>query len=246
MNSFLEITSNDNWFKQHPEKIAGEEYETTSFYFPIMVRGKKEDVLRVTGMSEVAQKNELFKTAVSIAESRVKSAQSLLNEAKTAAARTKAMRDLQTEQSSLAEAKAYLKKLEQVTDPDKEKKLRLMKAKAKAIKVKLSLGQLGVSSIKKQLKLLTLQQKIALSESLEKQKSPMTPAEKSMMYELREEFAEPITNGDAKGFKRFNNYVKMIDMDTFGDRWNNTWIKIYENTKGEYFTSTYIGKRVYI
>ena len=52
MNNFLEITSNDNWFKQHPEKIAGVEYETTSFYFPIMVKGTKEDVLRVTGMSE--------------------------------------------------------------------------------------------------------------------------------------------------------------------------------------------------
>lgn len=52
MNSFLEITSNDNWFKQHPEKIAGEEYETTSFYFPIMVKGTKEDVLRVTGMRD--------------------------------------------------------------------------------------------------------------------------------------------------------------------------------------------------
>lgn len=52
MSNFLEITSNDNWFKLHPDKIAGEEYETTSFYFPIMVRGTKEDVLRVTGMSK--------------------------------------------------------------------------------------------------------------------------------------------------------------------------------------------------
>lgn len=51
MSNFVEITSNDNWFKQHPEKIAGVEYETTSFFFPIMVKGTKEDVLRVTGMS---------------------------------------------------------------------------------------------------------------------------------------------------------------------------------------------------
>lgn len=36
----------------HPEKIAGEEYLTTSLYFPIMVRGTKADVLRVTGMQE--------------------------------------------------------------------------------------------------------------------------------------------------------------------------------------------------
>lgn len=51
MSDFLKITSADNWFKQHPEKIAGVEYETTSFFFPIMVKGTKEDVLRVTGMS---------------------------------------------------------------------------------------------------------------------------------------------------------------------------------------------------
>lgn len=51
MKNFLEITSNDNWFKLHPDKIAGVEYETTSFYFPIMVKGTKEDVLRVTGMN---------------------------------------------------------------------------------------------------------------------------------------------------------------------------------------------------
>lgn len=52
MNDFVHITSEDNWFKLHPEKIAGVEYETTSFYFPIMVKGTKEDVLRVTGMAE--------------------------------------------------------------------------------------------------------------------------------------------------------------------------------------------------
>jgi hypothetical protein len=49
---FVTTTSADNWFKKHPEKIAGVEYETTSFYFPIMVKGTKEDVLRVTGMSD--------------------------------------------------------------------------------------------------------------------------------------------------------------------------------------------------
>lgn len=54
MSNFVELTSNDYWFKLHPEKIAGVEYETTSFYFPIMVKGTKEDVLRVTGMNELA------------------------------------------------------------------------------------------------------------------------------------------------------------------------------------------------
>lgn len=50
MSNFIDITSNDKWFKQHPEKIAGVEIETTSFMFPIQVKGTKEDVLRVTGM----------------------------------------------------------------------------------------------------------------------------------------------------------------------------------------------------
>jgi hypothetical protein len=52
---FVSITSNDAWFKKHPDKIAGVEVETTSFLFPIQVKGTKEDVLRVTGIS--SQKN---------------------------------------------------------------------------------------------------------------------------------------------------------------------------------------------
>ena len=50
--NFLEATLDNAWFKKHPEKIAGEEYETGSFMFPFMVKGTKEDVLRVTGMSK--------------------------------------------------------------------------------------------------------------------------------------------------------------------------------------------------
>ncbi|MBC8753962.1 hypothetical protein H2O64_04720 [Kordia sp. YSTF-M3] len=49
---FTQITSDDAWFKKHPEKIAGVEYATTSLYFPIMVKGNKDDVLRVTGMTD--------------------------------------------------------------------------------------------------------------------------------------------------------------------------------------------------
>lgn len=63
MSNFLEITSNDNWFKLHPEKIAGVEYETTSFYFPIMVRGTKEDVLRVTGIIKNSDKEKKLRLA---------------------------------------------------------------------------------------------------------------------------------------------------------------------------------------
>ncbi|WP_264550445.1 hypothetical protein [Flavobacterium sp. N2820] len=56
--NFVEITSNDNWFKKHPEKIAGVEYETTSRFFPIMVKGTKEDVLRVTGVNHNKPTND--------------------------------------------------------------------------------------------------------------------------------------------------------------------------------------------
>lgn len=52
MTDFVKITSDDNWFKMHPEKIAGVEFESTSFHFPIQVKGKPEDVLRVTGMNK--------------------------------------------------------------------------------------------------------------------------------------------------------------------------------------------------
>lgn len=56
---FVTITSNNNWFKRHPEKIAGVEYETTSFFFPIQVKGTKEDVLRVTSGANHENKNLL-------------------------------------------------------------------------------------------------------------------------------------------------------------------------------------------
>ena len=46
--NFVEITSGNKWFQMHPEKVAGIEIETTSRFFPIQVKGTKEDVLRVT------------------------------------------------------------------------------------------------------------------------------------------------------------------------------------------------------
>lgn len=49
---FFKATYQNGWFEVHPEKIAGEEYETTSFMFPIMVKGTKEDVLRVVGLKQ--------------------------------------------------------------------------------------------------------------------------------------------------------------------------------------------------
>jgi hypothetical protein len=63
VSDFVEITSSDAWFKKHPEKIAGVEFETTSFYFPIQVKGTKEDVLRVTGHEVVKANNKKLKIA---------------------------------------------------------------------------------------------------------------------------------------------------------------------------------------
>lgn len=68
---FLETTSADNWFKKHPEKIAGVEYETTSLHFPIQVKGTKEDVLRVTGMMDRLTPNNANKK-LAIAKAKAK------------------------------------------------------------------------------------------------------------------------------------------------------------------------------
>ena len=63
MSDFVKITSNDNWFKEHPEKIAGIEVETTSFHFPIQVKGTKDDVLRVTGTGASNEKEKKLRLA---------------------------------------------------------------------------------------------------------------------------------------------------------------------------------------
>ncbi len=70
---FVHITSNDNWFKQHPEKIAGVEFTTTSIYFPIQVKGTKADVLRVTGMTNQKSNKDL-----QLAKAKMKMAQAKL------------------------------------------------------------------------------------------------------------------------------------------------------------------------
>ena len=64
---FLQATLNNAWFDKHPGKIAGKEYETTSFMFPIMVKGTKEDVLRVTGFDD-ADKNKRKRKALAKAK----------------------------------------------------------------------------------------------------------------------------------------------------------------------------------
>lgn len=59
MSDFVTITSDNRWFAKHPEKIAGIEFESTSFFFPIQIKGTKEDVLRVTGMNKNNNKLKL-------------------------------------------------------------------------------------------------------------------------------------------------------------------------------------------
>lgn len=45
MNEFVTLTSSSEWFKQHPEKVAGTEEKTTSRAFPFTIKGTKEDVV---------------------------------------------------------------------------------------------------------------------------------------------------------------------------------------------------------
>lgn len=44
MNQFVNLCSNSEYFKQHPEKVAGIEVKTTSRNFPFTIEGTREDV----------------------------------------------------------------------------------------------------------------------------------------------------------------------------------------------------------
>jgi hypothetical protein len=91
----------------------------------------------------------------------------------------------------------------------------------------------------------TTGQKEALLVSLEGQKSPKTPSERKVLNELREFFSESV-DGEPE-LMRCGDFIKFRHMDTFGDRWNNNWIKIYSTDKGEYFKMHYLGnKRIYL
>jgi len=93
---------------------------------------------------------------------------------------------------------------------------------------------------------LTTGQQQALFVSLSNQTSKMTQSEKDVLEELTTMFSEKLT-GEASGYERVGNKVRMINMDTFGDRYNNCWLKIYTSNKGEFFTHSYTGnKRVYL
>ncbi|GAA4839550.1 hypothetical protein [Algivirga pacifica] len=44
--SFFELSRNDTYFNLHPDKIAGTPFHTSSLYFPVQVKGTKEEVIR--------------------------------------------------------------------------------------------------------------------------------------------------------------------------------------------------------
>ena len=93
--------------------------------------------------------------------------------------------------------------------------------------------------------LFTEGQKKALFESLSNQKSEMTEAEQKFYNEYKNIFSVKLT-GAASNFERLNNKVRLFNFDNFGENYKSCWIQIYENSKGEYFYSSYIGKRIYL
>lgn len=68
MSDFINITSGDSWFKKHPNKIAGVEFESTSFFFPIQVKGNRQDVERV--INATLNKNEAKDKKIKLAKAK--------------------------------------------------------------------------------------------------------------------------------------------------------------------------------
>ena len=57
--TFTELMTYNTWYEQHPEKVAGTMVESSSFYFPVLVKGTKKDVEK---MFEAALSNNKTKT----------------------------------------------------------------------------------------------------------------------------------------------------------------------------------------
>jgi hypothetical protein len=72
----LDLLLNNNYFIQSPEKIAGVEYNTSFFMFPIMVRGSKEDVIRVMRGNK---NNETLDDELELAEAEAQAIKMKLN-----------------------------------------------------------------------------------------------------------------------------------------------------------------------
>lgn len=48
---FTEVTSFNTWFQMHPEKVAGNEWVTTSIHFPVSIKGTKDDIIKTVDPS---------------------------------------------------------------------------------------------------------------------------------------------------------------------------------------------------
>lgn len=60
---FVEITSDNNWFKKHPNKVAGVEIETTSLHFKYQIKGTREDVENMFSFLYQKPKNKKLRIA---------------------------------------------------------------------------------------------------------------------------------------------------------------------------------------
>ena len=60
--SFTEITSFNTWFIMHPEKIAGQEFLTTSREFPITIKGTKEDIIKTISNTDNQKRIRIAKS----------------------------------------------------------------------------------------------------------------------------------------------------------------------------------------
>lgn len=55
--SFLEKTQFSTWFAMHPDKVAGQQKVTTSFEFPITIKGTKQDIIQAIKKGDSVQFN---------------------------------------------------------------------------------------------------------------------------------------------------------------------------------------------
>ncbi|MBB1194019.1 hypothetical protein DNC80_10130, partial [Flavobacterium sp. SOK18b] len=158
-------------------------------------------------------RTELLKNVISNQENRVKIAERLLSEAKKANEKTKAMRDLQTEQSALAESKAYFRIYN----------LKIAKAKAKAIKIKLSFSDaLGIAEINP----------AKLFNRLYKKEATLSKKIDSGKYDNSINFSK-MKNEQKELFNQMNDLTKNITEDDFYKHLAHNLCCSYEDFKPE-------------
>ena len=68
--SFSELCRWDTWFALHPEKVAGTQRVTTSFEFPVTIKGTKEDIIHV--LTPVVSEEKVRRVRLAKAKARAK------------------------------------------------------------------------------------------------------------------------------------------------------------------------------